>query len=230
MSNKVKDINIKNRTYYFFNDIIDIENFDPNNMKIDQKSYENILIYYIGNVTIKECINIYSVNPLYLFRYVNGCFEEINGNNYLTLVPTNESKEKIKKYEELWIKIRDCYYDEKYIKIKFDSDDEIPLNKTVEIPIMTIVVRAIFLENNKYYSQVLSDECLYKIQMKSKNELKEIDIKNRMCYYFDDIINGTKINCSNILLDKRLYENISVYDILYKTPTGPKSLIPGRVI
>ena len=60
--------------------------------------------------------------------------------------------------------------------------------------------------------------------MKSKNELKEIDIKTRVCYYFDDIINGTKINFSNILLDKKLYEDISVYNISYKTPAGPKPL------
>ena len=58
--------------------------------------------------------------------------------------------------------------------------------------------------------------------MKSENELKEIDIKNRVCYYFDDISNGTKINFSNILLDKKLYENISVYNFSFKTPTGPK--------
>ena len=56
-------------------------------------------------MTIKKDLKIYSVNPLYLiFGKVNGYFEEINGNNYLTLVSTNESKEKIKKYEELWIK------------------------------------------------------------------------------------------------------------------------------
>ena len=60
--------------------------------------------------------------------------------------------------------------------------------------------------------------------MKSRNELKEVVIKNCVCYYFDDIINGTKINFSNILLDKKLYENISIYKILYKTPTGPKPL------
>ena len=52
MSNKVTDINIKNQTYYFFNYIIGIENFDPINIKIDEKSYKNILIYYIGYVTI----------------------------------------------------------------------------------------------------------------------------------------------------------------------------------
>ena len=54
-------------------------------------------------------------------------------------------------------------YDEKYIKIEFESDDELLLNKIIEIPIMTIVVRAVFLENDKYYSQVFLDEFLYKI-------------------------------------------------------------------
>ena len=54
MINKVKDIDVKNRTHYFFNDIIDMKNFDPNNIKIDDKSYKNILFYYIGYVTIKD--------------------------------------------------------------------------------------------------------------------------------------------------------------------------------
>ena len=89
---------------------------------------------------------------------VNGYFDEINGNKYLTLVPTNESKEIIKKYEELWNKIRDLIrsvikksddYDVNYMKIKFDSDDELPLNKTIKIPSMMTVVTAIFLENDK---------------------------------------------------------------------------------
>ena len=75
-------------------------------------------------------VKINSVNPLYLiFRKVNGYFEEINGNKYLTLVPTNESKEKIKKYKELRNKIRDVIrsltknsdYDEKFMKIKITS-------------------------------------------------------------------------------------------------------------
>ena len=51
---KVKEIDIKKRTYYFFDDIINIENFDLNNIKIDEKSYESILICYIGYVTIKD--------------------------------------------------------------------------------------------------------------------------------------------------------------------------------
>ena len=58
MSNKVKDIHIKSRTYYFFNDIIDIENFNRNNIKIDENSYKNIFIYYIGYVTIKDYLKL----------------------------------------------------------------------------------------------------------------------------------------------------------------------------
>ena len=104
MSNKVKNINMNNQTYYFFNDIINIEDFDPNDMKINEKSYKNIPIYYIGYVTIKDSkyVQTYSANPLYLiFRNVNGYFEEINKTKHLTQVPTNESKGKRKKYEEL---------------------------------------------------------------------------------------------------------------------------------
>ena len=95
MKLSVKDINILNQTYCFFNDIIYIENFDSNDIKIDEKSYKNILIYYIGHVTIKKDLKIHSVNPLYLiFCKVSGYFEEINGNKFLTLVPTNERKKR----------------------------------------------------------------------------------------------------------------------------------------
>ena len=84
MSNKVKNKGIKNRTNYFFNDIINIESFDPSNIKIDEKYSEDILIYYIGYVTIKENVKTYSVNPLnFIFKYINRFFAEINGNTYL---------------------------------------------------------------------------------------------------------------------------------------------------
>ena len=63
----IKEINIKNRTY-FFDDMINIEDFDPNLLKIDKKSYKNINIYYIGYITMKDSdyVKIKSVNPLYL--------------------------------------------------------------------------------------------------------------------------------------------------------------------
>ena len=80
MSNKVKEIDIKNRTYYFFNDIVLFEskNFDSNNIEIDEKPYKNILMYYTGHMMIKDLkyVNINSANLLYLiFGKVNGYFQ-----------------------------------------------------------------------------------------------------------------------------------------------------------
>ena len=68
MSNKIKDIDIKNRRCYFFNDIINIKNFDPNKVKTDTNWHKNTLIYYIGYVTIQDSkyVQINNVNPLYL--------------------------------------------------------------------------------------------------------------------------------------------------------------------
>ena len=80
------------------------------------------------------------------------------------------------------------------MKIKFNLDDKLPLNKIIEIPTITIIVTAMFLENSKYYPQVFLDEYLYKIQnIESKDKIKEIDNKNRTCYYFDDIIKDVDI-------------------------------------
>ena len=78
------------------------------NIKIDGKSiYRNILLYNIGYVTIKEYVKIYSVNPLYhIFRNANGYFEEINKSKYLTLVSTNESKEKTKNKKHCGVKFQ----------------------------------------------------------------------------------------------------------------------------
>ena len=76
----VKQIDIKNRTYYFYNDMINIKNFEPNLLKIDRKSYKNIGVYNIGYITIKKIDdyeNIYSVNPLYfLVNHASGYIEE----------------------------------------------------------------------------------------------------------------------------------------------------------
>ena len=67
----------------------------PEKIKIDEQSYKNILIDYIRYVTIKDSkwLKINTANLLHLiFSKVNRCSEEINGNNYLTVVPTNGSK------------------------------------------------------------------------------------------------------------------------------------------
>ena len=113
------------------------------------------------------------------------------------------------------------------MRIKFYPNYELPLNETLEIPAMTIVSGAVFHENNKYYPQFFLNNCLIvcmKYKMDSKDKLKEIDIKNHACYYFDDIINCIGINFSIILLIEKLYKNISFYDFSYKTSTVPKPL------
>ena len=63
----IKQMNIKNRTCYFYNDLINIKDFDPKLLKLDKKFYKNIDIYYIGYITRKDEYKSYSVNPLYLF-------------------------------------------------------------------------------------------------------------------------------------------------------------------
>ena len=107
---KFKQIEIKNRTYYFYNDMINLKNFESNLLKIDKKHYKGIDIYYIGYITIKkigDCENIYSVNPLYLvIGKVDGHIEENNRTKYLVfdsaeLCSTDEDKEVLKKYTEL---------------------------------------------------------------------------------------------------------------------------------
>ena len=94
---KIRQINIKNRTYYFYNDQINLKDFDARLLKIDKKDYNEIDIYYIGYVTIKKIgdyNNINSVNPLYLMiDEMIGHFEEKNGNKYLVLDDVNENKE-----------------------------------------------------------------------------------------------------------------------------------------
>ena len=77
---KIKQINIKNRTCYFYTDQVDLKDFDAKLLKIDKKDYNEIDIYYIGYVTVKKianCNNINSVNPLYLMiNEMVGHFEE----------------------------------------------------------------------------------------------------------------------------------------------------------
>ena len=133
----VKQIDIRNRTYYFYNDIIDLERFKSNLLKIDKKSCKDIGIYNIGYITIKkigDCENIYSVNPLYLrithaSRYTEcNSVEEINGNEYLIFDSIDEKKELLKMlfndvFNGIMGKIKEvsndeCDYEKDYMEIK----------------------------------------------------------------------------------------------------------------
>ena len=120
-------------------------------LKIDKKSYKNIDIYYIGYITIKEtddCESIYSVNPLYLrINEASGYIEEKNGNKYLIFDSIDENREVLEKYADVLDGIKnkiksinggkENYYGKDYIKIKFNSNDDLPLNKLLKFHAVT---------------------------------------------------------------------------------------------
>ena len=133
-----KQMNIKNRVYYFYNDLINIKDFDPKLLKLDNKM--DIGIDYIGYVTKKDEYKINSVNPLYLLVHrIDGFTEEKEGDKYLDIASTDTNSEVLKRYSEVWNGIKDCIekinssksreYHKDYMKIKFNSDDNFPLNK-----------------------------------------------------------------------------------------------------
>ena len=172
----IKQINIKNRTYYFFNDMINIKDFDPSLLKIEKMLYKNISIYYIGYITVKDSdhVKINSVNPLYLIiGEVNGHTEENNRNKYLTFASTDKNKKVLEKYTKLCGEIKyhiqtinagkSGEYEKDCMKIKFSSGDDLPLNITLKLHNLTITVRSVFEEDGKYYPQVFLGECLYEV-------------------------------------------------------------------
>ena len=163
---EIKQINIKNWTYYFYNDRTDLKNFDAKLLKIDKKDYNEIDIYYIGYVTVKKianCNNINSVNPLYLMiDEMIGHFEEKNENKYLVLDDVDKNKEVSKKYKQVWEGVKKeietiigdekIEYGKDYMKIRFKSIDDLPLNKPVKLGILAIIIRSVFSEDGKFYT------------------------------------------------------------------------------
>ena len=165
----IKQINIKNRTYHFFNDMINLGDFDSNLLKIGKKSYKNIGICNTGYITIKkiddhESIN--SVNPLYLIiGKVDGYIDENNRNKYLVFTSTDGNKEVLTNFTKLLLKYlidtinggKKDGYEKDFMKHRFESDDNLPLNKILKL---TVIVSSISEENGKYYPQVFLDESL----------------------------------------------------------------------
>ena len=118
-----KQIKLKNRSYYFWNYQIWINNFDAKNLKLDKKSVMNINIYYIGYVTKKPEYNIDSVNPFYLFiSELDGFIDEKNGNKYLNITLTDSNNDVLIKYAEVWNGIKS------QIK-KINNDSEVEYDK-----------------------------------------------------------------------------------------------------
>ena len=161
----IKEINIKNRTYYFFDDMINIKNFDSNSLKGDKKLHKNIDIYHIGYITMEDFdyVNIHSVNPLYLIIGKVDRYIEKKKKNYLILASTDKNKELLTNYTELWNVIKNLIekindkpgeYGKDFMKIKFNSDDNLALTKIQRLYNLTIIVRSVIQEDSKYYLQV----------------------------------------------------------------------------
>ena len=144
---------------------------------------KNIGIYNIGYITnkkIDDYENIYSVNPLYLtINHASGdnecnSVEEKGVNKYLICNSTDENKELLEKYDDVFSKIKnkikkvnvnECDYEKDYMKIKLNSDDDLPLNKQLKFHNMIITIRSVFEEDGKLYPQVFLDDTLYELNI-----------------------------------------------------------------
>ena len=125
-------------------------------LKLDKKkTVLNQCYHYIGYVTKKPEYGINCVNPLY--------FEEKDEDKYLTISP--ENGDTIQKYQEVFERLKEIIkkindynqpikYDDNYMKIKFNTDDNIPLNKIIYLPTITITIRSVTRKDDKYYRQV----------------------------------------------------------------------------
>ena len=115
------------------------------------------------------------MNPLYLLvNHANRYIEEKGVNKYLIFDSTDENKELLKKYNDVWNGIKNkieevssgkCDYEKDYMKIRFNSDDDLPLNKPLNFHSVTITIRSVFEEDNKLYRQVFPDDTLYELNV-----------------------------------------------------------------
>ena len=167
-----KEINIKNRTYYFCNDIINLDEFDESKIKVDKKYFNDIDIYYLGyeyKKKITKCNVIKSVNPIYLrIDNINDQFEKGKDDAWCLVISDKDVYKKLVDiFESIKKKITEktwdvLEYDKDYMKIKFESNNIFPIDKDVNIPTATIIIRGIFAKDGKYYPQLFLDDGLYK--------------------------------------------------------------------
>ena len=102
-----------------------------------------------------------------------GHFENKNENKYLVLDDLDENKKVLKKYEEVWEGIKKeietinggkkIEYWKDFKKIRFESNDDLPLNKPIKLRLLTIIIRSVFSENGKFYPQLFLDDALYEL-------------------------------------------------------------------
>ena len=165
----IQQANIKNCQNYFFNDMTNIGDFDLSLLNIDQIAFKsNDSIIY----DIKYIKNLNGSNSLYfIFNNLNAYTERSGENKYFIFASTDKSQMVLRDYTEIWDEIKEqielisgnkvikCHKD--FVKIKFESDDDLPISKIINIPVCVIVIRSVFEEDSKYYPKVLLHECFY---------------------------------------------------------------------
>ena len=129
-------------------------------------------VYLVGYITKKPQWNVKIVNSVYLMiNRIKGHFEEINGDKYLII--NSENGDIMQKYQEVFNGIKEIIkkikdynqpikHDDDYMNIKFNTDD-IPLNKIIYFPEITIIITSVTKKDDKYYPQLFLDDCLYEI-------------------------------------------------------------------
>ena len=177
----VESLKIKNTSYYYYDDIVYLDDFDVKLVKVVRReSRIGVDIYYIGYVVNKPQYDLDSVNPLYLIvRNLVGHIEKIEGSSDRYLVVDESNKKVINVFDKLWKFIKDeinrlIKKNDKitfgnannkineYNKLRFSSDVDLPLNTLIEFHSLTIVINCVIEKGNKYYPQIYLDECLYK--------------------------------------------------------------------
>ena len=172
---EIKQINIKNRTYFFYNDIIDLDEFDGSKIKVDKNFFNDIGIYYLG-YEYKKKITEYnvtnSVNPLYLnIKDMKGKFKKRKVDNVRYIIIFGYA-DVLRKFVNIWksirVKIEEntggiVQYDKDCMKIKFESNDSLPIDNIVNMHQVTIIIRSVFAQNGKIYRQLFLDDALYEL-------------------------------------------------------------------
>ena len=172
---EIKQINIKYRTYYFYNDIINLDEFDESKIKVDRKNVNNVDIYYLGYECKKkntECNEINSVNPLYFrIKDMKVQFKKGKSDNVWYLIIFGDA-DVLRKFAKIWKSIRAkieenaggiVQYDQDYMRIKFESNDNLPTNNVLNMHLVTIIIRRAFAQTGKFYPQLFLDDALYEL-------------------------------------------------------------------
>ena len=162
----IKSLKIKNQSYYYWNDIIFIDDFNIKFFKIAKReSPIGVDFYYIGYVVNKLEYDMNSVKPLYLsVKNLLGSVEKIDGSSDRYLVIDKSNMEVINVFNTLREYIEDKIILNKidrFDKIRFSSDIDLPLGTLIQFKILTIIIRCIIKKDGKYYPEIYLNECTY---------------------------------------------------------------------